>query len=536
MHPETNTGPDKAADTRRPNFLVIMTDQQRWDHLGCYGNQVVKTPHIDSIAADGMRFDAFHVSTPICQPNRACLMTGQISTVNGCRQNGIPLGLNSVTYADVLRNAGWRTGLIGKAHFQNVTAIPAPARVPRGAGKMPVPMRAEAMQRDGAAYGHEVRTSWARDPAREVPLPYYGFEHLRLCIGHGDEIEGHYTNWLRERHPDPSSLRGPGNALDAPSSDLPQSWRSALPEDLHPTRYIADEACAFLDDPAADPFLLVLSFPDPHHPFTAPPPWADLYDPASVDLPDSFHRPLSRRDDLPPAALRPYAMGDADPHSHWPFHLDEAQMRRIIALNYGAISFIDHEVGRVLAHLRARGLEDDTVVIFMSDHGDYMGDHGTVLKMGLHYQSVVRVPFLWRDTAERRQQGCSARQASAIDFAPTLLQRAGLRIPLGMQGEDVFADDGPGAPILIEDPGIAVFADADARTAVTSLVHQGWRLSLLEDAPTWGELYDLHADPTESRNLWDDPSAAGKKLFLLEAMARRQIALRNMDLCPTGRA
>ncbi|WP_417597160.1 sulfatase [Pararhodobacter oceanensis] len=522
---------------KRPNFLIVMTDQQRWDHLGCYGNPVVKTPAIDALAAEGQRFDAFHVTTPICQPNRACLMTGQISTVNGCRQNGIPLGLDSVTYADVLRSAGWRTGMIGKSHLQNVTDIPAPARQPRGKGEIPAEWRGTRQQRSGPDYANEIRAKWAGGNDQEMPTPYYGFDHVRLCIGHGDQVEGHYSQWLHDRHPDPDSLRGPENALDAPEDRVPQCWRSALPEELHPTRYVADEACEFLDAQDADtPFLLLMSFPDPHHPFTAPGRWADLYDPAEVELPATAQRPLAAHADLPAAARHPYAMGDADPHSHWPFHLDEAALRRVIALNYGAISFVDQEIARVMAHLRARGFDEDTVVVFMSDHGDYMGDHGTILKMGLHYQSVIRVPFIWRDTADRRTAGVSARQASAIDFAPTLLQRAGLRIPLGMQGDDVFASDTPAAPVLIEDPGIAVFADADARSAITTLVDDGWRMSLLEDAPDWGELYDLTADPEEEHNLWSAPEAKDRKLAMLEALARRQISLRNLTLCPTARA
>ena len=100
-----------------------MTDQQRADHIGCYGNSIVRTPNIDAISTSGTRFDNFYVSNPICQPNRAALATGQLTSVNGCRQNGIPLGLDSTTYADVLRSSGYRTGLVGKAHFQNVSPI-----------------------------------------------------------------------------------------------------------------------------------------------------------------------------------------------------------------------------------------------------------------------------------------------------------------------------------------------------------------------------------------------------------------------------
>ena len=113
--------------SRRPNFIVFMTDQQRADHLGCYGNAIVQTPNIDALAAGGTRFEKFYVSNPICQPNRAALATGQLTSVNGCRQNGIPLGLDCTTYADVLRAAGYRTGLVDGIPdgFQEALFVPA---------------------------------------------------------------------------------------------------------------------------------------------------------------------------------------------------------------------------------------------------------------------------------------------------------------------------------------------------------------------------------------------------------------------------
>ncbi|WP_346909443.1 sulfatase-like hydrolase/transferase [uncultured Roseibium sp.] len=523
---------------KRPNFIVIMTDQQRWDHLGCYGNPVLQTPNIDAIGAAGQRFDRFYVANPICQPNRACLATGQLSTVNGCRQNGIPLSPDQVTYAEVLRAAGWRTALIGKAHFQNVTDVPAPSRQAAGEGDdLPESVAlARRDQRDGPDYLNEVRAVWAANPDQAVSLPYYGFEHLRLCIGHGDQVEGHYSRWLRDRCPDAAGLRGPAHALDDPAERVAQCWQTALPEDCYPTAYVAEEAEAYLRSCRADePFLLVLSFPDPHHPFTPPGRYWDLYDPADVEVPASFGDAVNRRNDLPDVLRQAYRMGDEDPHSYWPFHLSEPELRRIIALNYGAIAMVDDAVGRVMRTLSEVGLDDDTVVCFTSDHGDYMGDHGTVLKMGLHYQSVIRVPFLWRDTAERRQPGVNRVQASAIDFAPTVVQRAGLRVPVGMQGEDIFAA-APDRPVLIEDPGIGVFRDPDSRSALITLVHDDWRLSLLEGCTDWGELYDLGADPNETTNLWFDPDVAGRKTELLLRLAERQLALRDLSLCPTARA
>ena len=108
----------------RPNFLLFITDQHRADFLGCYGHPVLRTPHIDSIAAKGTAFDRFHVASPVCQPNRATLMTGRMPSLHGVRHNGISLSLNATTFVDLLRASGWKTALIGKSHLQNMTGTP----------------------------------------------------------------------------------------------------------------------------------------------------------------------------------------------------------------------------------------------------------------------------------------------------------------------------------------------------------------------------------------------------------------------------
>lgn len=172
----------------------------------------------------------------------------------------------------------------------------------------------------------------------------------------------------------------------------------------------------------------------------------------------------------------------------------------MIALNYGAITLIDDPVGEIIARLAARGLDDETIVCFMSDHGDYMGDHGTVPSHGIHSQGAIRVPFIRRDPAGPSGPA-TALQGSAIDFAPTLLQPAGLKVPVGMQGADLFAEGRAHTPVLIEDPGRGVYRDPDARTGIRTLVHDGWRLSIFEGSAL-GELYDLTADPHEFNNLW----------------------------------
>ncbi|GGX45191.1 sulfatase family protein [Saccharospirillum salsuginis] len=522
----------------RPNYVIFMTDQQRADHLGCYGNDVLRTPNIDALAAGGLRFKRFYVANPICQPNRAALFTGQMPSVNGVRQNGIPLDLDSITFADVLRENGYRTGYIGKAHFQNVTAIPAPERRQQGEGQPLAEGVKHSLrrQRTGPGYDCEVRQRWAEDPHRETPLPYYGFDHVRLCIGHGDQVEGHYTAWLRDRHPNPESLRGPDNALPDDHPTV-QSWRTAVPEELYPTRYVQEQACDFLQRQSDDaPFVLIVSFPDPHHPFTPPGRYWDLYDPADVQLPASFHHPVDGIKGLPPRALTPYIWGQANRDSHWPITVTEDETRRLIARNYGAIAMVDDAVGAVMDCLKAQGLDDNTVVAYTSDHGDYMGDHGSLLKLGLHFQSVTRVPFIWRDPTNAERAGqCCTRLASAIDLAPTILQHAGLRVPVGMQGQNFLDQSSPAASVLIEDPGIEVFADADADSGIFTLVTQSWRLSLFEDHGD-GELYNLVEDPHELNNLWNDRGFANIRASLEHQLLRRLIELRDKRLVASARA
>ncbi|MCK0150131.1 sulfatase-like hydrolase/transferase [Marivita sp. S6314] len=512
-----------------------MTDQQRADHLGCYGNPIVQTPNLDALAARGTRFDRFYVANPICQPNRAALATGQLTTVNGCRKNGIPVSCDSTTYADVLRAAGYRTGLVGKAHFQNVSPIEAKPPALRGTGDAPEPPfdRARRRQRSGPEYEHEIRSNWIKTPDRDVPRPYYGFDELALCIGHGDQVEGHYTGWLRDRlngAPDP---RGRDNAADDGFGKTPQVWRTALPEELYPTSFVGEQACAFLEQTDDRPFLLLASFPDPHHPFTPPGRYFDMYDPAQIPLPESFAYKTGDRNDLPAHLKRVYQFGDEKPDAYWPFHAEADTIRRMIALNYGAITMVDDWVGRILQVLERTGLSENTHVIFMSDHGDYMGDHGTTLKHGVHSHGLIRVPMIWADPT--RKTGVSSEiQGSAIDFAPTLLARAGLQEPVGMQGRDLLAEDAENLPVLIEDAGLS-FADPDGKTASRTLVHEGWRMTVFEGSEL-GELYDLEKDPSELSNLWSDGSAAQRRVRMLYLLADRQMALQDASLVPTHQA
>jgi arylsulfatase A-like enzyme len=228
-----------------------------------------------------------------------------------------------------------------------------------------------------------------------------------------------------------------------------------------------------------------------------------------------------------------YEIGAEKPDEFWPFHTDDEATRSMIALNYGAITMIDEQVGVVMQALKNTGKSENTNIIYMSDHGDYMGDHGTILKGGVHSHGLIRVPLIWSDPANRGTD-VTGIQGSAIDFAPTLLQKAGLKVPYGMQGRDLLADDVKNLPVLIEDSGFLMASD-DGRTAFWSLVHDSWRMSVFEGSDL-GELFNLGEDPDELDNRWADSAATSQKMAMMHLLIDRQIALRSKSLVPTHQA
>ncbi|MCP5372241.1 MAG: sulfatase-like hydrolase/transferase [Hyphomicrobiales bacterium] len=517
----------------RPNFLLVMTDQHRADHLGCAGNPVLRTPHIDGLAARGTRFDRFYVANPVCMPNRASLMTGRLPSSHMVRHNGIPLPLQTTTFANLLRAAGYQTALVGKAHLQNMTGIPA-ARAVFGdpAYRDPPADLADGLNLglDGPAYDGENARAWAANPDRPVEGPFYGFDHVRLCGLHGDLVAGHYTAWLRDRGG--AGLVGPDKALPDDRYSVPQAWRTRVPEDLYPTAYVAEQALAFLDRmDGSEPFLLKVSFPDPHHPFTPPGRYWDLYDPDDMPPPRTFDDFMGA--DPPPVPGLREVLADPGRFPYGPQPVTERQAREAMALTYGMIAMVDDAVGRILARLEEKGLAGNTVVLFTSDHGDFMGDRGVLFKFGMHYQELIRVPFIWADPA-RPDARVSADLAGTIDIAPTLLARAGLNPPFGTQGRDLFGAPPPPA-MVVEDVTAAYVTDPAHPVHFTTLVTGRWRLTRYEGCD-WGEMFDLENDPEERRNLWPDPAAKARRGELHEALAARMLALAPRALRPVMRA
>ncbi|MEO1114786.1 MAG: sulfatase-like hydrolase/transferase [Pseudomonadota bacterium] len=504
-----------------------MTDQHRADFLGCSGHPVLKTPNIDAIAAGGTVWDRFYVASPVCMPNRASFMTCRMPSSHGVRANGIPLDKRNVTFVELLRAAGYKTALVGKSHLQTFSGKPPMLDAPH--------TRAGFHRATGAlsqAVRHDLETYLVEDPNRtshDVPLPFYGFDHVELVTRHGDGCGGNYREWLLERAPDADRLLGAQNQLPH-GYVCPQAVRTALPEELYSTSYIAERAAAWLAENEDDdqPFFLMVSFPDPHHPFNPPGRYWDMYDPADMPLPSIFEA----KDWDPPAhvacVLEDREAGRANPGSYAVLGAYAQEVREARALTCGMISMIDDAVGKVRSQAKAT----DAVTVFTTDHGDHLGDHKMLFKGPAAYEELTRVPFIWSDpdsSGPKRTEEIG----QTHDIGMTILERARIEPAIGMQGRSLLSGGREAAFIQYDHQKTNRGLGRPPR--IHTLRTVDWRLSVL-DGIAWGELYHLREDPGELFNLWDSSAHAGQRAELMEMLARAEIAHVDQAPLPTAQA
>jgi arylsulfatase A-like enzyme len=375
-----------------------------------------------------------------------------------------------------------------------------------------------------------------------MQLPFYGFEHVDLCTDHGDRVGGHYYVWLKSRRKDADALRDHKNQLPH-DYVCPQAYRTPIPEELYPTAYVADKACEWLEQYAkgdrCKPFFLMASFPDPHHPFTPPGRYWSMYDPRDMPLPRSFH-PGTRALTRPAAwALAERANGKSDTEGQAVFAIDEQEAREAMALSCGMIAMIDDAVGRVLGELAARGLAGDTIVIFTTDHGDFLGDHRLLLKGPAHYEGITHVPFIWAEPQARAPRRTDV-LAGTLDIAATILDRVKVEPYNGIQGLSLLpvlegaASIARDSMVVEDDQQRAVFG-LPSGARLRTLVTPRWRMTIAQGDP-YGELYDLKNDPHEMDNLFTDAAHRGVRAELMEGLAYRQMELADRSPLPIGRA
>ncbi|HAD27097.1 MAG TPA: sulfatase [Rhodobacteraceae bacterium] len=513
--------------SKRPNFLFLITDQQRADWLGCYGHPILKTPNIDNIASQGTRFDNFHTASPVCMPNRASLLTGRYPSLHGLRYNGCVLPENATTFVDLLANDGYKTAAIGKSHLQPFTNL-RPMAQNLGTSTTTI----EAWQKEQPTNYQEAPENYLDAESFKIKTPYYGYEHVDMVTSHGDRCGGHYQQWFRKIAPDWQALHDPINELSHNYS-CPQAYRTPIPEELYPTAYVRDRTIDYIrsqEDEDA-PFFAFVSFPDPHHPFNPPGKYWDMYSPDDFDvsLPFDVHQ-----NPTPPMRWlhRDWKAGEAQLTAQTAMMLSNQHLKEAMALTAGMMSFVDDAVGDIMTALEQSGMMNDTVICYNSDHGDYLGDYNMLLKGALQFRSITRVPFIWSDP-NRRTAATSNALCSTVDLASTILERAGIKPFNGNQGLSFLSatkgDEGPRSEALIEynDGGSRLGFEAPAR--VRSLITERWRYSVYRDQP-WGELYDLENDPNETHNLWDDESHRWIRAHMSERLSHHLIA--QMDESP----
>ena len=518
--------------SRPPNFLFLITDQHRADHSGFGGHPVLRTPNLDALAARSMQFDRALVANPICMPNRSSIFTGRLPSVHGTRYNGIPLDWSVNTFPRVLRGAGYHSAYFGKCHLQNIgDNVRARDIIFRDA-----PDHDANRDRYPEGWGQFELVERHRREYVEMPEDFYGLAEVDLVVNHSDLCGGHYYQWLREQGVDPDPIKGPKNALPFDACS-PQVWRTRLPEELYPTRYVTMRTVDFLDRRQAQdqPFVAFCSYPDPHHPFTPPGRYFDLYDPAAIPLPESFDDPHENSMDHYRARL---AKRGEQLTRMAPFAPTAEQFREMAAAEFGMIAMIDDGIGEVLAALERNGLADDTVVVFTSDHGDMFGDHGMMLKASMHYDGCIRVPLLI--SAPGRAPGCTRALASSLDLAQTVLDLADAPVYQGMQGVSLvpLLDD-PDASVrdhvLVEEDQMFDLAGIGQGLRMRSLLTEEGRITLYRGAQH-GELFDLQRDPGEMQNLFGRPEHRELQTELLERLARQLLEYADDSPRPTHMA
>ncbi len=451
----------------KPNILMIMTDQQRRDTLGAYGCDWIPTPNLDRLATEGVLFENCTVDNPICTPSRASIFTGKPVPDHAVLRVHDNLPPDERLFPERLRDeAGYHTALFGKLHVSS---------------------RVQEQESRHPHDGFDIY-EWSIDPTVALESPFNG-----------------YAAWLAETAPD---------FLAA----LRRNGRRELhhPEAMHSSKWAADRTIAFIESAKDDarPFFCLMSLFDPHDPYADHPlAFRDRIDPARIPA------PIPPRNDQPGCVQREQEQSYLGRFAD--FSADEiAEIR----LGYGAsIAFLDAQIGRVLSALEAAGLAGETLVIFVSDHGDQLGDHGLFVKGVALYQPTVGVPLLLRWPGRIAAGTRSTALAQGRDIAATCLTAAGLDTASCPMSEDLVTmaardrAERPAAVCAYRNSGInsgGRFWDPPMRSTMAR--DERFKLTIYTSAGNSEcELFDLALDPQETRNLAGDPEHAVTELALL---------------------
>lgn len=479
----------------KTHIWLITTDQMRADAFG-FMHPCVVTPVLDKLAAEGTVYTNAYCASPVCTPSRASIFTGRYPQAHRAWNIGVSLSENEMTLCDHLKQSGYRTVGVGKMHFRPQCK---------------------------AVFSHMQEEAAIRDRGREKDGTYYGFDEHHICE---DNAIGEYISWLRERDPHASERfeRDQFRSDDA-EHDV---WESDLPPELHQTYWTAEKSIEAISLHDTDqPLFLWTSFVDPHHPFNPPKAYAELYSDVDIEIPDEDQSNLNLRPEhLLRQGSRGYWPGGGEPHS-----FKEAHMGRLIRNYYAMITFIDEQIGRIENAWRKKGIFDDVLVVFTSDHGELLGDHGLMYKGPWFYEGMTRIPMIFRGPGIAPGRRTDALMEH-VDIVPTLLTAIGKKIPYGVQGKSQL-------PVLtgqesdVRSSAITQYDAHDRGIHAMCLRTKAYKLVVFS-GETYGELYDLREDPKERNNRFFDPAWREMKQQLMELLVHRLI--QDQDPLPERRA
>ncbi|MFX1338247.1 MAG: sulfatase [Promethearchaeota archaeon] len=513
--------------SEKMNFLFIFTDEQRKDHLSCYNdNMVLQTPNIDKIAKEGIKFTNFYCNNPICMPNRSTIYTGQYPSVHGVTTNGRNLPKGTNTFVDLLRTNGYHTASFGKIHLNYF-----------GASKKRFD---ENLKSQEFAY-----PKYYKKLSKESI--YFGLEEFKIVSGHGI-LCGHpdFLNWVVSKvNLDENLQLRLGIEPEDTDSDILrkyaklmtpkqngsfiklQVWNHDIPEELYSTTFVKEHIIEYLikfneGKVSKENFFLFCSFGDPHHPFSPPGKYFDMFKPEEIILPSSFYDNHEKSTILNKRHYSKLVNTEGTIRGFFPKAKDltELDAERVIAASYGMEKMIDDAVGEILDVLERTGLSENTIVIYTTDHGDLGGEHKFFFKGPFLYQGLINIPFIVKIPGGAKNKVCPS-LVSSIDIPETILELAGLPIPEFMQGKSIF-------PILrnpdekINDNILIEMDDEYINEKTRTLITDEWRITIFRE---YGELFNLKEDPDELNNLWDDESLKNIKLELILKLMRKNLGV-----------
>jgi choline-sulfatase len=445
----------------KPNILWLCTDQQRFDTIRALGNQFAQTPNLDKLVEQGTSFNNAYCQSPVCAPSRASFLTGRYPRTTRCRQNGQSIPSDELLISKIFANAGYRCGLAGKLHLASCS--------------------------DGKV---EKRTDDGYDPFHWSHHPQPDWE------------ENEYTKWLTEQGQDWYGLQG---------EEIGPYVRNGPPAEYSQTTWCAEKTIEFIKSEQGKPWFFSFNCFDPHHPFDPPKEYLEKFNFDDMPLP-SIHPKEADAKTTFQKLDRIWAHNNPGE-----FHVErmtDDDRRKVYAAYMAMVSLIDDQVGRILDALEETGQSADTLVVFMSDHGEMLGDHGIYFKGPHFYDCQMRVPLIMRWPNGQVLQNRQVHGfVELIDLMPTFLEAAGLEIPSAVQGKSLL-------PLLQggderEYCGDQVYAEyynawTHKEAYGTMLRTECWKI-VVYHGTNQGEFYDLKNDPQEFFNLWDHPDFEREK-------------------------